>query len=203
MNKKLFIFEILCQLIWLYAIIAASYGLIAYPANYFYVPVSDGAWCWISINYPVYRVLLQYGIIALVMCFLFGVYISIALYLNCRPSEGNSDVKKRVMQLIGFPTTYFLAFFPLTIIRLVNVFMNLPIEAAYVTVFFEPLDGIFNVIWYGYTRQIFKKAKEEEMRKKKDLGISVSLLLENDDHPQSFFPRDHKRESESLPSIEE
>jgi len=90
------------------------------------------------------------------MVILFFLYISVSYYL-CSKVQGEVQIRKIVMQLIGFPIVYFIAFFPLTMVRLLNIFMDLPLEAAYVAVFFEPCDGILNVLWYGYTRKIFSK----------------------------------------------
>lgn len=133
-------FEIFAQLIWVYAAGVAS--------------VSEGAWCWISPAFPIERIVMQYGIIAAVMCCLFLIYVGLICYMR-KKSQGIKSAKKTIMKLIGFPIVYFLAFSPLTIVRIVNVFVDLPLEAAYATVVFEPCDGIFNVLWYGYTRKIF------------------------------------------------
>jgi len=168
-------YEIVSQLIWFFAVGIPSTCFLIAPLDDFFIPVSNGAWCWISPSFPAARMAMEYVLIVTVMVFLFIVYAYVGFYLWCR-KNADSRAKKVVLQLAGFPVIFFIAYSPLAAVRITNgLGVNLPLEMAYVSVCFQACDGVLNALLYGFTRQIFAKLymKMRSTKKREDQHLPL------------------------------
>eukprot|EP01129_Flabellula_baltica_P010990 TRINITY_DN4721_c0_g1_i2.p1 TRINITY_DN4721_c0_g1~~TRINITY_DN4721_c0_g1_i2.p1 ORF type:complete len:330 (+),score=23.96 TRINITY_DN4721_c0_g1_i2:100-1089(+) len=160
-------FEIASNLIWIICAIFSSVGFfLSSDNNIFYAPVGDGVWCWISITYPIERFTLHYLWIFLS----FGVLIVLTtinyVFLCCNRGQFGEETAKKIdkllIKLAGYPVIFAVVFVPLGITRLITTLGGtVSVEAVWISVILFVSNGIFNALYYGITRNLYRKWRLE------------------------------------------
>lgn len=126
-----------------------------------------GVWCWIGNNYDIHRLLFQWLWIYIIFFVLIGIYVAIGIRvyrIYRRTSSMNTygsheETMKRIhglfKKMAGYPTVYFIVFFPLGVVRLVQWSHHVPDPnfTIFASAIFS-LNGFMNVLVYGTTRRV-------------------------------------------------
>uniref|UniRef100_A0A6B2LC25 G-protein coupled receptors family 1 profile domain-containing protein n=1 Tax=Arcella intermedia TaxID=1963864 RepID=A0A6B2LC25_9EUKA len=137
------------------------------PNKPFYAPVGYGAWCWISDEYNLERLMLHYIWIFMICLYLFLTYFLVG-FVSCRSKQSvdPSNTAKRaqvIKKVAGFPIVFFVVFVPLGSYRLyqwANPGLLVPPAFIGLAICVFALNGFCNAILYGISRNIFCKVWE-------------------------------------------
>ncbi|KAG9284699.1 hypothetical protein G9A89_002930 [Geosiphon pyriformis] len=157
----------------------------------FWAP-AGGAWCWISINYPLYRILFHYGIIVLLAVFMVGMYAVMYMSLWRRQNTTQREASRQVLQrtskkLVYYPVAYVILVFPLAFQRFLafgGIQMPFPFLVAAGCIF--ALSGIVNSIIYGFTRHVVTITPNISFRQVQKRPISTSNGIDSSKPMNTF-----------------
>eukprot|EP01129_Flabellula_baltica_P006868 TRINITY_DN2628_c0_g2_i2.p1 TRINITY_DN2628_c0_g2~~TRINITY_DN2628_c0_g2_i2.p1 ORF type:complete len:260 (-),score=42.80 TRINITY_DN2628_c0_g2_i2:46-825(-) len=152
---------------WIFALFVSIYGFfIAGDGAYFYGPLPGGIYCWMNDQFVVERVTLHY-LYLFIFLGLMVVLVTINLiYLCCNAGNFGEEIDKRIgkliFTLIGYPAIYALIFGPLGFARIVDAFGGRsPIEFAWFAALLISANGGINALYYGMSRNLYKRWKLE------------------------------------------
>eukprot|EP01124_Arcella_intermedia_P006783 TRINITY_DN14089_c0_g1_i1.p1 TRINITY_DN14089_c0_g1~~TRINITY_DN14089_c0_g1_i1.p1 ORF type:complete len:308 (-),score=40.76 TRINITY_DN14089_c0_g1_i1:17-940(-) len=142
----------------------------------FYVPVGFASWCWISISFPIERMMLEFTWLILISLYMFISYMYVGTILfqtrKFPPSEELAKKRKKlVLTMIGYPIIFFGVFIFIGIQRLVestssihgNTPYSFPIGYSAFAVIMLGSDGFWNALYYGYSRKLFQFRKANKL----------------------------------------
>ncbi|KAG9287578.1 hypothetical protein G9A89_019639 [Geosiphon pyriformis] len=152
--------ELSMAFIWPCNILLALSGyLFQKPKKPFYAS-ADGAWCWISPNYPDHRIVLHYGIILILATVMILLYAMMFMIIYKRQGTIRMETTKRILQKTGrkmiyYPVGYVILVLPLALQRFLALRnQQLPFSYLIFAGCIFTSAGILNSIIYGITRNI-------------------------------------------------
>eukprot|EP01129_Flabellula_baltica_P008782 TRINITY_DN3519_c0_g1_i1.p1 TRINITY_DN3519_c0_g1~~TRINITY_DN3519_c0_g1_i1.p1 ORF type:complete len:331 (+),score=57.46 TRINITY_DN3519_c0_g1_i1:17-1009(+) len=161
-------YELLSNLIWVFCFFLTMVGFTYNneESPFFYGPVGGGVWCWIVPPYLEERMTLHYLWIFIALGIVVLLTLINFLYLCCNAGTFGKDIDKKIgslmLSLIGYPIIFMIVFIPLATTRvLTGMGVSVSIEIVYVSSTLFISNGLFNAIYYGTTRKMFKKWKLE------------------------------------------
>eukprot|EP01129_Flabellula_baltica_P003110 TRINITY_DN12954_c0_g1_i2.p1 TRINITY_DN12954_c0_g1~~TRINITY_DN12954_c0_g1_i2.p1 ORF type:complete len:331 (+),score=22.50 TRINITY_DN12954_c0_g1_i2:49-1041(+) len=160
-------YEIFSVVVWILGIFLSAYGPIALVTEekpYFYGPISNGVYCWVTEDFPVERITFHY----LWMFISLGSMIlltTINLVYLCTKNFGariDNKINGLIITLVGYPIIYAIVFMPLAISRvLTGLGVRVPVEFILVGVCILVSNGLLNALYYGISRNLYQKWRLE------------------------------------------
>ncbi|OMJ70610.1 hypothetical protein SteCoe_31381 [Stentor coeruleus] len=144
-----------------------------------------GAWCWINkskgprkLENLLLRILLFYGVAWIVM--IWNTFVSVKLYfkLKYRFSRENKSI---VNKLAFYPLILFICYCPITISRIFEEAVEIPLWFHIFSECMMMIEGILNMIVYGFTDEVKVIIKQMISRKGKasqyeSNGVAMNLV---------------------------
>eukprot|EP01129_Flabellula_baltica_P006714 TRINITY_DN2545_c2_g1_i1.p1 TRINITY_DN2545_c2_g1~~TRINITY_DN2545_c2_g1_i1.p1 ORF type:complete len:232 (+),score=22.74 TRINITY_DN2545_c2_g1_i1:349-1044(+) len=174
-------YELFSQLIWIFCGFLSFFGftLVSDEYPYFYGSVGRGVWCWIGNPYNPQRMTLHYIWIFMSFGLLLILTLINCFYLYCNTGKFGDEIDKRIggviRTLTGYPIIFsFTVIFPLIITRMMDGLEEVTINAARVGSILFASNGLFNAIYYGFSRHIYSKWKVVLFHRSSSQEVSTS-----------------------------
>eukprot|EP01124_Arcella_intermedia_P011303 TRINITY_DN17717_c0_g1_i1.p1 TRINITY_DN17717_c0_g1~~TRINITY_DN17717_c0_g1_i1.p1 ORF type:complete len:310 (+),score=42.23 TRINITY_DN17717_c0_g1_i1:37-930(+) len=174
------LFDSATKVTWFLAIFTAVIGPLMFGSGKFYAPLSDSTWCGIAPKFKLAREMAFIGWPLLINAYIAMLTISLILYVRFGATSQHyltttKFSNKFLKQGAGFPLCYVLLSVPGVAVYIMGVEAGGAGEALLGGILgsLGMLRGIWNLIYYGYNRSLWKKLMKK-MQSEGSTGMVIN-----------------------------